>query len=573
FHRSDFTGDKHGRSAVTGFSKFEEKKRQQAEKKTKLLKLSVFRKSSTAKDSSRLEQYQELWNANPDLDKVKQDYQEMFADLNPQVERDVRKFINSFNMNVIKCADTNPVEELSEIVQNFYQMFAKRMDASSIYSEIGQEKKEMLLDYLEKFVMTCLYRVLFCPTNTTDEEKDLSIQNRIRQLNWVNAKHLDCRINETQSEVRDLVYTAITDMLGMDSAKAPQDKLNCVVRCCRNIFLLLQQSVGGPASADEFLPALIFIVLKANPARLKSNINYITRFCNASRLMSGEPGYYFTNLCCAVSFIENLTAESLNMPIAEFEQYMSGEVVPPSTWESALMMCEGMHLMYEHLATLDDLRNRHRLLMQNSTSLKEEMLKFKSDVAKRVATVLSRTPLTLQPRKTPTDIDSENPSCEALPPPIVPQIVTPQLGTDSKISESVAETSSTHDLLSPSPSFGLSPSMDELTTPDDIYAAQESLSFVQGLTSVNYDIDLSDLSADNSYAEDPPTSLPIETKPVDEGMPSLLDTTESPTGILLPSPIKPMCTGEYQGFAAQGWQIPSIPCDTGDKKENSQFES
>lgn len=45
---SDQVGDKLTKSPV-GFSKFAEKKRQQTEKKPKLLKFSVFRKSSSLK--------------------------------------------------------------------------------------------------------------------------------------------------------------------------------------------------------------------------------------------------------------------------------------------------------------------------------------------------------------------------------------------------------------------------------------------------------------------------------------------------------------------------------------------
>lgn len=39
------------------------------------------------------------------------------------------------------------------------------------------------------------------------------VLNRIRQLNWVSGKNLECRIHETSSEVRELVYTSITGLL------------------------------------------------------------------------------------------------------------------------------------------------------------------------------------------------------------------------------------------------------------------------------------------------------------------------------------------------------------------------
>lgn len=58
--------------------------------------------------------------------------------------------------------------------------------------------------------MTHLYRIVFCPTSTDDEEKDLEVQKQIRSLNWVQARHLETQINERHPEVRDLMDKAIT---------------------------------------------------------------------------------------------------------------------------------------------------------------------------------------------------------------------------------------------------------------------------------------------------------------------------------------------------------------------------
>ncbi|XP_050541231.1 rab5 GDP/GTP exchange factor isoform X2 [Daktulosphaira vitifoliae] len=319
------------------------------------------------------------------LEQLDTEYLEILSELRglrTDIKKLIRNFCNMMAMNHLQSA----VDLQSEVTQHFYQNVLDMLNNNHSYNDLTHEKKELILDYVEKYSMIKLYKFLFCMT-LSDEEEDLAIQKRIRQLNWVNAKHLDCDIDKTNAQIIELVYKAILELLNMDSATAPQDKLACVVRCCRHIFGVLQggnNGVKGPASADDFLPVLIFVVLKANPVRLKSNLHYVTRFCNASRLMSGEAGYYFTNLCCAVSFIENINAELLSMNTEEFEQYMKGILVS-DTWDSALIICEGMHQMCEQLALLEDLKRRNIRIVEDALKFKKEMIDFKDNFTTQFA--------------------------------------------------------------------------------------------------------------------------------------------------------------------------------------------
>lgn len=243
------------------------------------------------------------------------------------------------------------------------------------------------------------------------------------------------------------------------------------------------------------------------------------------------------------------------------------------------------------------------------------MVILQEKIAENVSSVLERTPLTVKPRKLPIDIDTENPANEFLPPPILPDIVTqsssdfenhyqqnlqmqpinllensksklkleliPCVQVDSETQNSTATISNLDEYLAPPSEFQNLSSL----SPDD---GQNSIS------RINYDIDFSDISGDNSIAEDltpdpqkspgftPDPFSPLGSSCViaqtplvpmppkenfvlpflDESETILDKKTKTPLDEL-PSPIKPT-TSEYTGFSKQGWQIPSIPCNTGD---------
>ncbi|KAG6448645.1 hypothetical protein O3G_MSEX005644 [Manduca sexta] len=546
----------------SSFSKFEEKRLRQSEtlKKANLLKFSVFRKSNTDEQDHSERRPPEFKIPAMVNEGMKTDFRVRFPQLTTQVDRDARMFVYSFIMDVIKCANVMTVDELSERVQRHYQRFMKHMEVSPHFAQVDSDTRELLMDFVEKHAMTYLHElpsVVFSPSGTDDERADRAMSERIQQLSWVGEKHLECKLDRNSATCRQLLYKAISELLGMDSAWWAGGKLGRVRRCCRHV-LALCAAPGAPASADDLLPALIFTVLKANPPRLVSNINFVTRFCNAQRLMTGEGGYYFTNLCCAVSFIENLSAESLNMDKKEFDCYMAMPAsIGGSAWAAALSLCGATREAEEQQAMAEKILAQTQDIERRAEQLATNAVTFEEQIAKKVQDVLAKTPLEIKPRRelprigkfkeisTAPLIDLENGhqqqtyqpasiSPQPYQPASIPQepyepatqpeprVVVEEtteklniLGFEVIEKESPSKSppnpdqnwdlkqTNSMELLTPSP-LGFTPfdsrSMDELMTPDEF----GSDNLAPGLSNINYDIDLSDFSGENSIADDAP---------------------------------------------------------------------
>merc|ERR1719428_2023652 len=107
----------------------------------------------------------------------------------------------------------------------------------------------------------------------------------------------------------------------MNTYKAPRDKLVCILNSCRVIGNVLKKEMGTswPASADDFLPLLIYSVLQANPPSLVSNIEYVACFRHPDRMM-GEEAYFFTALQSAVEFIKDVGPDRLSIGKEEFDR-------------------------------------------------------------------------------------------------------------------------------------------------------------------------------------------------------------------------------------------------------------
>jgi hypothetical protein len=102
-----------------------------------------------------------------------------------------------------------------------------------------------------------------------------------------------------------------TELGKVATRKFPGDKLHFIENCCTALF----NASPAPLSGDDFLSLLVYAVIRSNPPRLYSHVQFISRYGDRDALSTGKSAYCFTSLVC-LGVCSELSAERAPLRLA-----------------------------------------------------------------------------------------------------------------------------------------------------------------------------------------------------------------------------------------------------------------
>ncbi|XP_051950400.1 GTPase-activating protein and VPS9 domain-containing protein 1 isoform X4 [Xyrauchen texanus] len=196
-------------------------------------------------------------------------------------------------------------DDKTAAVEDFLRDLYGAMAHDAIWQFASEEQLQDAQMAIERSVMNRIFKLAFYPNQDGDILRDELFLEHIQRLSKVvTANHKALQIPEVY--LKEAPWpSAQAEIRTINAYKTPRDKVQCILRMCSTIMNLLslanEDSVPG---ADDFVPVLVFVLIKANPPCLLSTIQYINNFY-ASRL-SGEECYWWMQFTAAVEFIKTI---------------------------------------------------------------------------------------------------------------------------------------------------------------------------------------------------------------------------------------------------------------------------
>ncbi|XP_074494698.1 GTPase-activating protein and VPS9 domain-containing protein 1 isoform X5 [Sebastes fasciatus] len=196
-------------------------------------------------------------------------------------------------------------DDKTAAVEDFLRYLYGAMARDVIWQYASEDQLQDAQMAIERSVMNRIFKLAFYPNLDGDILRDQLLNEHIQRLTKVvTANHKALQVPEVY--LKEAPWpSAQSEIRTINAYKTPRDKVQCILRMCSTIMNLLslanEDSVPG---ADDFVPVLVFVLIRANPPCLLSTVQYINNFY-ASRL-SGEECYWWMQFTAAVEFIKTI---------------------------------------------------------------------------------------------------------------------------------------------------------------------------------------------------------------------------------------------------------------------------
>ena len=175
---------------------------------------------------------------------------------------------------------------------------------------------EQIAEKIKDYLMRQLYTHIYSKEPSIN---DIIFYNQTLKLSWITPDNLNIKklyINQLSN--------AVVWIKKIDVAKSIHEKLFCISSAQNTMNNTIKFSSGKNEDAEksELQSIFHYIIIKAQPKRMISNINYIKCFLD-DKEMEGNMGNLLHQMESATDFILNITYKQLNITETEFDNNMS----------------------------------------------------------------------------------------------------------------------------------------------------------------------------------------------------------------------------------------------------------
>ena len=204
----------------------------------------------------------------------------------------------------------NPLDIIKELSIN-----QKLNDYFKIIKEkvkiiVKKDKKKIYIEKIEDYIMNKIYEKIYPPE---PDDKDSELFKKSMQLSWVEPHYF---------VKKDYIYdNLLPDILNefkqINIVKTPNRKYKCIINIFEYIKSLIKFNEGldkENIGADDVIPVLSYIFIKAHPFRIFTDLEFIKIF------LKNEYDYEINQIQSIFDLLNSCTSKSFNLTPEEYNK-------------------------------------------------------------------------------------------------------------------------------------------------------------------------------------------------------------------------------------------------------------